>query len=338
MKRMRIPKLDVVVWAAIGVAVVVGVGLAFWLVKGVSITVSNPQGHKLVSSTGPLTGLPCADATRRPIAVMLASDAEARPLSGLVAADMVFEMPVTPDGITRMMAVYQCHEPKEIGSIRSARSDFIPLVQGLNAVYAHWGGERDALVLLNEGITDNVDALKYEGSTFYRKRGIPRPHNGFTTLELVRERADALDYAASASISPYPRAKAKPERNLGTIASEVSVPWRQDMDVVFLYDPSSNRYLRSRAGTPEIDADTGAQIGASVVVVMKTDARTLYDQYLAVRTVGSGDAAIYQDGRRATARWNKRSPTDTLTFTDASGKPLALTPGPIWVLVDAPLP
>jgi hypothetical protein len=268
---------------------------------------------------------------------MLSSDSEARPLSGLSAADLVFEMPVTPNGITRLMAVYQCHEPKEIGSIRSSRGDFIPLVQGLNALYAHWGGERDALTLLDGGITDNVDAMKYEGTTFTRKNGIARPHNGFTTLELVRERAQKLGYTASSSIAPYPRAKAKPERNLGALVTEAGVQWPQGMDVRFAYDGTSNNYARFRGGKPEIDSLTGEQVRASVVIILTTDSRFLYDQYLSVRTTGSGVARIFQDGKRIDGRWNKAAAEDMLTFTDSGGSAIALSPGPIWILYDAPL-
>src|SRR3989338_6889489 len=89
-----------------------------------------------------LTGLICDNYSKRPIAVMMASDPIARPLSGIGQADVVIEMPVTPNGITRMMAVFQCEESAEIGSVRSAREDFLPLVASFGALYAHWGGER----------------------------------------------------------------------------------------------------------------------------------------------------------------------------------------------------
>ena len=87
----------------------------------------------------------CDNFSKRPVAVMMPVDQEARPLSALAQADLVFEIPISVDGIPRMMAVFQCQETKEIGSIRSAREDFIPLDAGLDAIYAHWGGESDAL-------------------------------------------------------------------------------------------------------------------------------------------------------------------------------------------------
>ncbi len=336
--KLRIPTLDTTVWIAIAVAVLfVGIFL-YWIFHGTSIAVFNSppsESPKLLSS---LTGLPCADARLRPIAIMLASDPEARPLSGIGQADMVFEMPVTPNGITRFMAVYQCSRPKEIGSIRSARQDFIPLAQGVDAILAHWGGEYDALNQLNAHVIDNVDALKYEGSTFYRKKGIPMPHNGFTTLQLVSERAEKLGYRASSSMPAYAHITGSVGRNLGTLADSATVAWPQGMNVRFTYDQTRNSYLRWRGGTPEIDVASGAQARASVVVIMKTTSSFLRDQYISVRTIGTGAATIFQGGRSISALWKKPTATAMLTFTDSQGKVIPFEPGPIWVLIDAPLP
>jgi len=334
---IRFRTLDAMTLTALGVAAVVGIVFFVWLVRRPTIVVTNPGGQRIGSATSPLTGQACPDATERPIAIMLASDPEARPLTGIGEADMVFEMPVTPNGITRLMAVFQCAEPREIGSIRSSRGSFIPLVQGLHAIYAHWGGERDALTELNAHVVDNIDALAYEGTTYYRKPKIPRPHNGFTTLALLRERASNLGYSASSSLTPYPHGTAQPEHNLGSLVTEAAVSWPQGMDVSFRYDSASNTYFRWRGGTPETDLTTGRQVSASVIVIMKTDATFLYDQYISVRVIGSGSATIFQDGKRFTATWKKDEPTSMLTFTDGQGRPIPFTPGTIWVLIDAPL-
>jgi hypothetical protein len=337
--RNRLTSLDTAVWTAIGASALIGAALLFWLIGGPSVTIDNHRSdEKIVSATGPLTGLPCTNPTQRPIAVMLASDPEARPLAGLGSADMVFEMPVTPNGITRFMAVFQCREPKEVGSIRSARMDFIPFVEGLDAIYAHWGGEHDALAKLNAGATDNINALLYDGSVYYRKNNIPRPHNGFTTLNDLREKAEELGYTASSSLSPYAHTKESPERNLAALVSEISIPWPQNMGVVFRYDAESNTYRRWRGGTPEIDAETNQQVAVSVVAVLESEAAFQYDQYISVRTTGQGGAEIYQNGRRISATWKKTTAKDMLEFVDSAGKTIPLVSGPIWVIVNPPLP
>lgn len=337
--KFRIPTLDILVLGAIAACGIMGLALLYWLLGGPSIVITNNPDDALSDRpVSALSGLPCENARRRPVAVMLASDEEARPLAGIGQADMVFEMPVTPNGITRMMAVYQCNNPEEIGSIRSARQDFLPLAQGVDAILVHWGGERDTLAALDRGVMDNVDALKYEGTTFYRKDEIARPHNGFTTLALVGKRSESLGYRSTTSLDPYTRASTAGERNLGSISDEMNVPWPQGLDVTFTYDGTSNTYLRKRGGKPEMDASTDSQVRASVVVLLQTESSFLYDQYIRVNTVGTGTATIWQNGQRINSLWKKEDASAMLRFTDGEGKDIPLQQGTVWVLIDTPLP
>jgi hypothetical protein len=337
MKRFRLSRLDTTVVAAVSLACIIAVIFVVRIMRGEHFSVVNNPSPSSNLPIGALSGRPCADGARRPMAVMLAADPEARPLAGIGKADMVFELPVTPNGITRMMAVYQCGTPEEIGSIRSARGDFIGLAQSVDAILAHWGGERDTLERLNRGVIDNIDALTYEGSTFYRKSGVSRPHNGFTTPELLWSRAQGLGYRASTSFPGFVRrtpVPAEPDEE----GRSVTLPWPQDMDVTFVYDDASGTYKRSRGGTPEEDALTGEQASAAVIIVATTDATFLRDQYISVRTTGSGAAAVYQSGHRTSAVWKRSSDSSPLHLTTDSGAPLPLEPGTVWVLFNAPLP
>lgn len=333
----KLPKLDSIVGAMLVLVCIAVIALLYWLFGASSLTISNSSPTSK-QTLGALSGKSCDTADQRPMAVMLSSDAEARPLSAIGQADMVFEMPVTPNGITRMMAVYQCTQPRELGSIRSARGDFIPLAQGLDAILVHWGGEKDALTSLNNGVIDNIDALKYEGTTFFRKSGIARPHNGFTTSELLWERIEKLGYRATSSSDPYLHQSLSGDRNLGSLTTIVEQAWPQGMNVRFTYDPSTNTYLRERGKKPEYDASTSSQVRVSVVVTMYTKATFLHDQYIHVETLGSGVATIWQRGQRMSALWKKERPTDPLLFTDSKGSRISFEPGTIWVLIDAPLP
>lgn len=293
----------------------------------------NDKGEKIVSS---ITGSECERAGERPIAVMLAGDLETRPLSGLSQADMVFEMPVAPNGITRLMAVYQCEEPEEIGSVRSAREDFIPLAAGMKVIYAHWGGERDALNKLNKGTLDNVDAMKHETSAFFRKKSIPMPHNGFTDLELITKKAEDLSYDLNNEFEGYlPKIDKIEKRNLGNIANTINIEYAKPFNVSWIFDPQNGLYKRGRNGTPEIDKNNGEQVSATVVIVMETKSVFVRDQYIRVYVQGQGAAQIYQGGTVINGTWKKDQATldSKLTFYDPEGKEIKFLPGKIWVEV-----
>ncbi len=313
-------------------------GLLFWIFgSGRSFTVSfNSDGTPKRPSS--IAGLNCETAQRRPMAAMMASDPEARPLSGIGAADLVIEMPVTPNGVTRFMAIFQCQTPKEIGSIRSAREDFIPLAVGFDAIYAHWGGEHVALAQLNSHIMDNIDALQFDGTIFYRKSGIKPPHNGFSNLDLLFQQAKTFGYSLTKDFDGYPHADDTPTKNISNIATKVILNYPAPYNVSWIYNQNTNLYSRSRGGAPEIDKNTNKQVTASIIAVMDTTSHVLYegDQYIVVNTTGKGNAEIYQDGIKITGTW-KKDPArldSKLYFYNAAGDEIKFTPGQIWIEVN----
>ena len=280
-----------------------------------------------------IAGLECLNFDRRPMAVMISSDVETRPLSGIGQADLVFEMPVAPNGITRLMAVFQCEDPPEIGSVRSSREDFIPLAASLGSIYAHWGGEKEALKKLDNGIMDNVDALRYEGTVFYRKPKIKAPHNGFTSMSFLWGKASDLDYDRKDDFTGYKRQKNAPKKNLSNLVDSVIVDYPAPYNVLWTYDQESNDYSRFRAGTPEIDKNFNSQIKAKVVIVMDTTSRILNSDYIRIDVQGEGDVRIFQNGTAINGKWKKDPLTveSKLLFYHESGEEIEFASGKIWV-------
>ena len=332
LKKLNLNKLLIITGTTVLVFIIIFI---VWWNKEIIINNGISIINKDDTSISSITGLACSGADVRPIAIMLASDPEARPLSGISQADMVFEMPVDPTGITRFMAVFQCEKPEEIGSVRSARNDFIPLVAGMKIIYVHWGGEQDALEKLDNNIVDNIDALKYEGEIFYRKAGIRPPHNGFTNLDLLTKTAQALKYDFKNSFSGYPHQEKEPKKNLSNLADRISVSYPGNHAVKWTYNAETNLYSRSRNGGAEIDKNNGQTVKASVVILMNTTSKFLKEQYISVNVQGGGVAQVYQNGGVITGKWNKDSSQldSKLYFYDDSGKEIQFAPGKIWVEV-----
>src|SRR3990167_1280909 len=134
-------KKKIIIFSAVGLVLIAGI--TFLLLAENSLKIiqgSDNKDENLIFEPHPLTGQKCENYNRRPLAVMLAVDSVARPLSSIYVADVVVEMPVVKDSINRFMGIYVCNKPEEIGSVRSARHDFIPLAAGFDAIYSHWGG------------------------------------------------------------------------------------------------------------------------------------------------------------------------------------------------------
>src|SRR3989338_3210572 len=285
----------------------------------------------------PISGLACVNAQRRPIAVMLAGDSVARPLSGLSEADLVFNMPVITNSTTRFMAVYVCNSPKEIGSVRSSRDDFIPLARGLDAIFAHWGGSHFALDELTKGVVDNIDALANPFSAYFRKSGIASPHNGFTSGTRLYGAAEKMGYRQKENFSGYLHLAESTKTN-ATTTKTLSIGFPGEFAVKYVYDPEDNSYWRWRGGTKEIDKSTGRQIEAKNVAIMIAQSRQIEGQYNDVNVEGSGKAQIYRNGEEILGTWKKSaaSQTSKLYFYDSAGNEVKFVPGQIWVEIVQP--
>lgn len=289
-------------------------------------------------NVSPISGLPCENYKSRPFAAMMAGDIAARPLSGLSEADMVFEMPVISGSITRLMGVFLCNQPEEIGSLRSARHDYITLAMGIDAIFVHWGGSHFALDDLKTGIADNIDALRHS-SPFFRKSHVARPHNGFTGASKLIEKSTALGYRLENKFAGYPHLDLDEtaDTKSGTKGT-LEVGFAGAYKVKYEYDPTTKAYKRFWNGVADKDYVNDKEILAMNVVVMKAASRQIEGQYNDVDIEGEGEIKVYLNGLEITGTWKKdKAKRDSkLYFLDENGQEIEFVPGQIWVEVIEP--
>src|SRR3989338_11136833 len=323
------------------IIILIGGAIFVWQFGSRTIEVVNNTQDEIQDpeyKTSPINGLSCQNYSRRPIAVVLAEDPATRPLAGLSEADLVFEMAVITGSITRMLAVYVCGAPKEIGSLRSARHDFIPLAMGLDAVLAHWGGSHYSLDKLNTGIMENIDALKNPFNAFFQKKEIPQPHNGFTSIERLINSAEKLVYRLEGEFEGYPHIEQIID-NRQQIAKALEISYSYPYNIRYQYNSETNSYLRFRADKPETDKNNNKRIEAKVIVIMRAASRQIEGPYYNdVDVEGKGECQIYQNGEVVSCVWqkDKNDPKSKLYFLDESGQEIKFTPGQIWIEIAEP--
>lgn len=305
----------------------------------------SPTPHGPVSL---LTGVPCGEAyKRRPVAVMLGSDPISRPLAGFADADLVVEMPVLTNNVTRLMAVYQCGHPTEIGGVRSARHDYLFLAKGFDAVLAHWGGSYHALNRIrfervkSAPVYETIDALRNPFNAFYRTARLPAPYNGYTTYDRLWGALKALQYRTYSVFQGYPHVPDAPEEARG--AGTLDLGWPGSLRVRYVYHPSTNTYERSWGGVRHTDGIDSRPISPKVLVVIHVKQRLAKGAggYNDVDIEGTGPAAVYQNGQVIQGTWAKSDihKQDPLVFVTALGAPIAFVPGQIWMhVVDSQTP
>jgi len=366
-----------VIIAVIAVIIVVGGYFAFRsntkkVVIDKQINIDAPQQNQGPLNQGnvsPISGLPCENWNRRAVSVMQPSDVQARPAAGFSEADMVIEMPAFTASVTRLMGVYTCTLPKEIGAIRSSRHDYIALASGLDSVFIHWGGSHFALDLLKDKIIDNYDCMTGSYCERWPVSGKMRLEDtGHITKENVLSMIADKKYRTENKFAGYPHQAELPldQRPNG---GHLRVAFKKPYDTAFDYDKATNTYLRTWGDEKDMDRNNSQRIAPKNVAVLiaasdqitteqdyigkgltdpwknveeikKTGVESISGRYNNVQigdpwydASDSGDAFYYFNGQEVKGTWKKnRSKLDSkLFFFDQAGKEIQFVPGQIWV-------
>jgi len=206
-------------------------------------------------------------------------------------------------------------------------------IKEVNGLYLHVGGSPQALDDLKTKGIANLNEY-YRGWYFWREAGRPRPHNVFTSGELVnRALADYPRVAKIVSAEiiswPYQEEVKALERDLVEPSpidfGLVQVTWR--------YDREKNAYERWQNEAKQLDA-SGAVLSAKNVIYLYTDIRTI-DRIgrQEIRTLGSGRVVVARDGRLIAGRWRKDSPESRTRFFDEQAQEIQLNAGLTWIEV-----
>ncbi|WP_187264918.1 DUF3048 domain-containing protein [Homoserinibacter sp. GY 40078] len=277
----------------------------------------------------PLTGMPVDDpaSIERPsLAAKIDNHWDARPQVGLESTDLVFEE-LVEGGLTRYMAVWHSHLPKEIGPIRSIRPMDPDIASPLGGIIAYSGGQLRFVALMQQ--TDVYNAIHGQPDTadvMYRTSSKAAPHNVIVKArELVAAHSDLaappqlFAFADSADASTAAR-EGKAISGVDLVFGSSSQPsWRWKQGV----------WLRSQDGEPDLDS-AGNRLSAVNVVVI----RVPVSYGLGVpktELIGSGEAKVLSGGRIVSATWSKASRTAPIRLVDSTGAVIRLAPGNSWI-------
>lgn len=284
----------------------------------------------------PLTGVPIYDVTALPqvFGVMIDNHVDAWPQSGLDKAFLIFEAPVEA-GISRMLAFfYEGQAVEKIGPIRSARPYFIDWNNELDGMYTHVGGSDAALDKIESGGTTDLNEY-WNDKSFWRSHDRYAPHNVYTSTELLetyltkkREQGSLVAPLYEAWLFKDSIVDSKKE------VQNIQLSFYPPSSVVdWTYDSSLNIYHRFQGGVAHV-MKNGVQLMANNVAVMITDVKIL-DAVgrRRVKTIGEGEAMVFQDGQQMEARWKKVSENQRVRFYRLDDSEIVFNEGSTWIEV-----
>ncbi|HJU81469.1 MAG TPA: DUF3048 domain-containing protein [Acidimicrobiia bacterium] len=294
--------------------------------------------------TSPLDGLPAPGGlavNRRVIGVKIDNAAPARPQSGIEKADAVIELMVE-GGLSRMMALYLESDTDFLGPVRSVRPTDA-LVEALGVTVGISGGQPwIADMLATEGVPF-IRESQVKPPIMFRIADRPAPHNLYTATAELRAEADRRGYANAPPPDlfrwgpfQYPEAGA---------AAHIDVSWSDPVSTIWDWD--GERYLRSSGSVPHLWRDrqgaTGRITADNLIVIFgryyEVSAPTGTGRVPAMRTIGSGRAVLFTQGRVIDGIWSRPDNETWFTFSTGNGE-LVVPPGLSWIHViphDRPL-
>ncbi len=268
-----------------------------------------------------------------PVAIMIDNHIDARPPCALSRANLVFEAEAE-GGITRYLAFFAGGDDLDkIGPIRSARPYFIDWAKEFSALYTHVGGSPEALVKMSR---DNVFHLNefYNGDYFWRDKERDRPHNVFTSSELLNKYLLKKKKTEGRYFPWFYKddAGAMSRGDDKLIKINYSLP---GYVVAWKYDKVDNFYTRYLDDKEHKDAKGNFIKAKNVLIEVAKAKETDAKLRLKMHTIGEGEAYICLDGFCKKGIWKKKNAGSRTRFY-VDGDEVKLNAGTTWVEVVRP--
>jgi hypothetical protein len=102
----------------------------------------------------------------------------------------------------------------------------------------------------------------------------------------------------------------------------------------FTYDKNLNSYLRSIAGTEDVDDLTGQRIAPKNVIIEWHKYAPANDGHsrIVLDMIGEDEVTVLRDGKVIEGKWKKTCATCRTRYFDNEGKEIELNRGQIWIV------
>jgi hypothetical protein len=296
-----------------------------------SATETTPPPPPPPPPVDPLTGV--APQPSLPlVAVKVDNSPLARPFHrGLDLASLVY-VELVEGGATRFVALYSQPVDVEIGPIRSLRESDVELLVQHGRIGLGFSGANPGVL---RSFRDAAQAGQLVEVSYETHPGLYR---------IGERRADAKNFFAVPLRLAEVAGGATAARDVGLLFDPAVLPGAppaptaravfSDRESVDLrHDPATGRY-GVFYGRTQIAGAAPANVVVQQVPVRGSGYRDVTGAVSPyVSTVGSGPVHVLRDGVLVSGTWSRPDPAAGTALVDGAGRPIALKPGPTWVLL-----
>ena len=292
------------------------------------------------------------ESTSRPFAVAINNHPDAvKVQTGLNDAYLVYEI-ATEGSTSRLLAFFKDKEGTKIGTVRSARLNFLDFCFEQDAVFCHFGHNSLAKQDITSTKINDIDGfvLSSNDETFWRenKENLAYEHRVFTTIDKLKEFATDKEWplknesAENVNLLKY---------NVGDVdlstredaikADEISVPYGTGFNTRYEYDPETKEYKRYRDDAKGknwnlvVDHETGEAFTAKNIIVEKVTYQVMNDEkhVWKLGTIGSGEGYFITNGYAVPIKWSKADRKSKTVYTYLDGTEIEVSDGRTYINV-----
>ena len=275
----------------------------------------------------------------RPIAVSInntpvAIDAQ----TGLNNAYLVYEIP-TEGYTSRLLAFYKDIANTKVGTIRSARHNFLDYAYESDAILAAYGWSHYAEDELTSNKINYVEGVVGEGK-MYRENplDLAYEHTVYGETDAIRDYATNIkgynnesDNTILLNYNVGDVDLSKQDNSL--VANKVTIDYG-DNTTVFNYDSTNKRYLKSVNGVERKDLILKDTINTKNIIVEKISYQMCDDNhYWCLNTTGTGEGYYITNGYAVPIKWIKDSRNSKTKYSYINGEEISVSDGRTYIEV-----
>lgn len=273
---------------------------------------------------------------KRPVAVMINNIQEATPQQcGTSQADILYEA-VVEGNITRMLAIFQdTSKIEKVGSVRSARHNYIDFANNFDAIYCHYGQSIYATDRIQQTgmktVSENVS------SAYFQDNNYSAPHHIFAsgeTLEAGIAQIGAERNLPEGYESCFLFNTEDTDPDYGTLANKVEIPFVYSQSTLE-YDSATKLYNKFQYGKPHLDANDSSQLKFKNIIIQYAYYEDIVGgsgcQDIALN--GEGKALYITDGKAINATWKRENQNEQTKYYAEDGTQIKMNPGKTYIAV-----
>lgn len=284
----------------------------------------------------------------RPYAIVVNNtDVAVKVQEGLNDAYLVYEIP-TEGNTSRLLALYKdADEDLVVGTIRSARHNFVDFALESDAILGCFGWSVYAEGDMKNGSIDYLQGLY--GAPFYRKNpeNLASEHTAYTSISKLNKAVKSKGFRTTSddsillnyNISDVDLSVAKESK----VANTITISYGHAPQIAsFKYDAETKMYVRYENGTKCVDHNTKEEITTKNIITYKVDYEMCDNNYYwDLHTIGSGEGYYITNGYAVEINWSKSSRSAKTKYTykegtildgkDVGGQEISVSDGRTWI-------